>query len=167
MIAKRRQTQRPGRCESGGFTLLEIILALAILAGSIATLGEIMRLANLNASSARDETAAELLASSVMDELLSGARVVGPVTKQQFDYPTELPWVFSVMTESTNYQEVLRVGVRVELAIDSKLEPPHFEMYRWILDPQYVTTLTEYEAQIAAEAAAQAEASAAASGGGL
>ncbi len=41
----------------GGFTLLEIILALAILAGSLAALGEVMRMADQNASLTRDETA--------------------------------------------------------------------------------------------------------------
>ena len=57
-----------------GFSLLEIVLALAILAGALAALGEVMRLGDQNAEAAGDETQAELLAESVMSELVVGAR---------------------------------------------------------------------------------------------
>ena len=67
---------KPGRTTGqSGFTLLEIILALAILAGSLAALGEVMRLADQNASLTEDETQAQILAASVMDELVAGCRV--------------------------------------------------------------------------------------------
>jgi type II secretion system protein I len=142
-----------------GFTLLEVILALAILAGALATLGEIMRLAEQNAGFAREETTAELLASSIMDELLAGTRDVAMVTKQQFEYPMTDPWLYSIIIEQTNVQEVMRVGVRVELGIASQLEPPHYEVYRWILSPQYVAQIAQNEERIAQDAATQAQAS--------
>jgi len=138
-----------------GFTLLEIILALAILAGSIAALGEIMRLAEQNAGHARDEATAELLASSLMDEILSGVRPLQIATKQPFEYPMESPWVYSVVTETTNFTELMRVGVRVELNIDGRLDPPHYEVYRWVMNPQFVQTMTDNETRIAQEAEAQ------------
>ena len=65
------------RASGTGFTLLEIILALAILAGSLAALGEVMRLADQNASMTRDESQAQILASSVMDELVAGRARAG------------------------------------------------------------------------------------------
>jgi type II secretion system protein I len=146
------------RCSGNvGFTLLEVILSLAILAGSLATLGEIMRLAEQNAGFAREETTAELLASSVMEQLLSGSRDVAATTKQPFEYQMTDPWVYSITTEPTSVQEVMRVGVRVELNIESRLEPPHFELYRWILSPQYVSQITQTEQRIAQDAEMQAQ----------
>jgi type II secretion system protein I len=142
-----------------GFTLLEVILSLAILAGSLATLGEIMRLAEQNAGFAREETTAELLASSIMEQLLSGSRDVAATTKQPFEYQMNDPWVYSITTEQTSVQEVMRVGVRVELNIESRLEPPHYEIYRWILSPQYVSQITQTEQRIAQDAAMQAQVS--------
>ena len=50
------------------------MLALAILAGALAALGEVMRLADQNAELVEGETQAQVLAESVMAELLSGAR---------------------------------------------------------------------------------------------
>ena len=61
-------------CPLFGFSLLEIVLALAILAGTLAALGEVMRSASQSAALASDETQAQLLAESVMAELLAGAR---------------------------------------------------------------------------------------------
>ena len=62
-----------------GFTLLEIILALAILAGAMATLGEVMRLADQNATMTEGETQAQILAASLMDEFACGSREIALV----------------------------------------------------------------------------------------
>jgi type II secretion system protein I len=148
---------------SAGFTLLEIILALTILAGSLVALGEVMRLADQNASDARDETEAEILASSVMDELLSGVRELHVYDKQDFDYETDPRWVYSVVIEPTNYPEVVRVGVRVEQPIESEKEPVHYELYRWIMSPEYVVQIEQEEADKAAQAEQAAAQAAAAS----
>ncbi len=112
-----------------------------------------MRLGDQNAIIARDETRAEMLASSVMDELLSGIRPLQACNQQAFDYEMEDPWVFSVIIESTNYADVLRVGVRVELPLDTNKEPPHYELYRWVVNPDYVTQIEDDEASIAEVAA--------------
>jgi general secretion pathway protein I len=140
------------------FTLLEIILSLAILAGALVAIGEVVRLADQNAMYARDETEAQILASGVMDELLSGARQVTAVDKLPFDFATEANWVYSVQIEPTTYPEVVRVGVRVEQQIEARLEPINFELYRWILNPDYVTQLANEAAQEAAAAQAAAAA---------
>ena len=57
-----------------GFSLLEVVLALAILAGALAALGEVMRLGRPECRGRADESQAEMLAESVMSELLVGAR---------------------------------------------------------------------------------------------
>ncbi len=121
-----------------GFTLLEIILALAILAGSLAALGEVMRLADQNASMTRDESQAQILAASVMDELVAGARELVAIDRSQFDFVTEPPWVYSVLIESTAYQELVAVRVLVEQDIDPRLQPARFALVRWLPNPDYI-----------------------------
>ena len=123
---------------TGGFTLLEIILALAILAGSLAALGEVMRLADQNATMTRDESEAQILASSVMDELVAGARELVAISQGEFDFVTEPRWVYSVLIEPTAYEELVAVRVLVEQDLDPRLQPARFELVRWLPNPDYI-----------------------------
>jgi type II secretion system protein I len=125
-----------------GFTLLEIILALAILAGSLAALGEVMRSADQNAAGTRDETQAQILAASVMDELIAGVLPLSAVSQQQFALPSEPPWVFSIALEQTGYEELIVVRVLVEQQTDARLQPSRYELVRWLPNPDYIPAST-------------------------
>jgi hypothetical protein len=118
--------------------LLEIILALAILAGSLAALGEVMRLADQNAAFTRDETQAQIIASSVMDELVAGARVLEPLSQTRLDYDTDPQWLCSIAIEQTGYVELVAVRVLVQQEGDPPLQPARFELIRWLPNPDYV-----------------------------
>ena len=126
MIPKRR---------AGAFTLLEIILALAILAGSLAALGEVMRAADRNAALTRDETQAQILASSIVDELASGARTLAAVSQHSFDVDQDQQWVYSIALEDTGYAELVGVRVIVEQRLEAQLQPARFELVRWLPNP--------------------------------
>jgi type II secretion system protein I len=132
------EDSRPRR----GFTLLEVILALAILAGSLAALGEVMRLADQNAASTRDETQAQIIASSVMDELIAGFLPLSAVNQQPVAVESDPPWVFSIALEQTAYVEVIAVRVLVEQQADARLQPARFELVRWLPNPDYVPPST-------------------------
>jgi prepilin-type N-terminal cleavage/methylation domain-containing protein len=121
-----------------GFSLLEIILALAILAGSLAALGEVMRLADQNSTLTRDESEAQILASTIMDELVAGARQLMAVSRTPLDYETELPWVYSIAVEQTGYNELVAVRVLVEQDLDARLQPARYELIRWFPNPDYI-----------------------------
>ena len=97
-----------------------------------------MRLADQNASMTRDESQAQILASSVMDELVAGARELVAIDRGQFDFVTEPPWVYSVVIESTAYQELVAVRVLVEQDIDPRLQPARFALVRWLPNPDYI-----------------------------
>jgi prepilin-type N-terminal cleavage/methylation domain-containing protein len=138
-----------------GFTLLEIVLSLAILAGSLAALGEVMRLADRNAQMVRDESQAQILASSVMDELLSGSRQLLAINGAQFDYNTDPPWLYSVTIDPTQFVEVVMVRVMVEQDLPPQQEPAKFALVRWMPNPDYIP----------ADAAQQASGSSGSTGG--
>src|SRR4051812_3000361 len=113
-----------------GFTLLEVILSLAILAGALAALGEVMRLADRSASTAEDETQAQILATSIMDELSAGSRELTPIEQSQLDTGDDPPWVYSIEMEQTQYDELVSVRVLVEQQLEPRLQPAHFELVR-------------------------------------
>jgi type II secretion system protein I len=121
-----------------GFTLLEIILALAILAGSLAALGEVMRSAGQNAAMTESETQAQILAASVMDELASGARQLSAVNQSPLDSSSNPPWIYSIAMEDTGHQELVAVRVSIAQQLDARLQPARFELVRWMANPNYV-----------------------------
>jgi type II secretion system protein I len=127
---------------STGFTLLEIILALAILAGSLAALGEVMRLADKNATMTRDETQAHILADSIMDELVAGARELTAVNRAAFDPNWDPQWMYSIAWEQTAFEELVAVRILVEQQIEERLQPARFELVRWLPNPDYVPAET-------------------------
>ncbi|HEX5470290.1 MAG TPA: prepilin-type N-terminal cleavage/methylation domain-containing protein [Lacipirellulaceae bacterium] len=119
------------------FTLLEIIISLAILAGSLAALGEVMRSAGRSGSMAADETQAQILAASIMDELQAGSRELAAVDNSPLDTPDDPPWVYSIEMDPTDYDELVAVHVRVEQQLDVHMQPAHFELVRWMPNPDY------------------------------
>src|SRR6478672_4634048 len=136
MRTKKRRSQ-------GGFTLLEIILSLAILAGALAALGEVMRLADQNASMTGDEPQAQILAASIMDELAAGSRALSAVSQSPLDTTDEVPWLYSVEMENTAYEQLVSVRVRVEQQLEARLQPAHFELVRWLPNPDYTPPQAE------------------------
>jgi len=125
-----------------GFTLLEVILALAILAGSLAALGEVMRLADQSAAMTRDETQAQILAASIMDELVAGARGLTVVNRAVFDPDWDPQCVYSIAMEQTRYEELVSVRVLVEQQLDAGLQPSRFDLVRWLPNPNFVPAET-------------------------
>jgi prepilin-type N-terminal cleavage/methylation domain-containing protein len=138
------------------FTLLEIVLALALLAGALAALGEVLRLARLNAENAAAETQAQFVASSVLAELMSGARE--PVDVAQAVYPLEVdpPWLYSIAMSASPYSELLLLEVKVEQQLPSRKQPISLTLRRWVLNPEYADQLMT-ASQTAAQGVGQAQ----------
>jgi general secretion pathway protein I len=119
----------------GGFSLLEVILALAILAGAVAVLGEIMAIAGRHAREAQAETRAQLFAASVMDEMLAGLTEVTQVSKQPLETTDTVPWVYSVTVNSTTITGLSTVEVLVEQDLESQFNPASFRLVRFYGEP--------------------------------
>jgi uncharacterized membrane protein YgcG len=60
------------------------------------------------------------------------------IDRGQFDFVTDPPWVYSVLIESTAFQELVAVRVLVEQDVDPRLQPAQFELVRWLPNPDYI-----------------------------
>lgn len=122
----------PTKHNAHGFTLLEVILALAILAGSVAILGEVMRTAGRNAADAQAETRAQLLACSLMDEMVTG--VIEPTEQSQvaLDVDDVVPWMYSVGFGTTNIEGLMAVELIVEQDLQPQFNPVRYRLVRWL-----------------------------------
>lgn len=115
-----------------GLSLLEVILALAILALSMAAIGELIRIGTRSAAAAEDYTRAQLLAESKLAEIMSGATTADPVTRVPF--PTDPAWAYTIELAATEETEVMALRVTVETHLE-RARPLTFSLVRWIPDP--------------------------------
>jgi len=113
------------------FTLLEVILALVILGGSLAVLGEVMQLANSSATDARAETQAHLLANNVMDELQAGVIDLSETTRQPLEVDGAVPWLYSVHMATTAIEGVYPVEVIVGQDLEKQFRPVSYRLVRF------------------------------------
>jgi prepilin-type N-terminal cleavage/methylation domain-containing protein len=114
------------------FTLIEVILALVVLGAALAIFGEVMHVANRSAAAARAHTQAELLASSLMDEILAGVVDDSPATRQPLNVVDDAAWVYSVTLGTTNIRGVVPLEVVVEQDLEPQLNPVKFRLVRWV-----------------------------------
>lgn len=131
-----------GRAKQAGFSLLEVILALAILAGAVAVVGEASRLALRNAAMARDLARAQFLCETKLAEILTGIAEPDPVASAPFDAtsttsldPNEPAWLYSIGIEQTDEDGLISVRVTVTRDVPASQNPVQFSMVRWMPDP--------------------------------
>ena len=121
------------------FTLLEVILALAILAGSVAVLSEVLRLADRNAADAEAETRAQLLASTLMDEMASGLVEITEQNRAPLDTEDAARWVYSVTISPVHADRGLAGLTSVEIVVEQDLKkafrPVKYRLLRWLYLP--------------------------------
>ncbi|MEX2120971.1 MAG: hypothetical protein WD847_15375 [Pirellulales bacterium] len=129
MKARKRPAEKPA---SGGFSLLEVVLALAILTGAIAVLGQVVRTGIDNARMARDLTQAQLYAESLMAEIAAGVIPAEPASSVPLDDKGN--WTHSIVVEPLNDEGLLHVAVTVEQRAQRPIRP--FTVVRWMRDPE-------------------------------
>lgn len=151
-------------CPLFGFSLLEVILALAILAGALAALGEVMRLGDENASAAADESRAAMLAESVMSELLVGARPITNVSGATLPLEDDPAWVVSVEVADTPYMELVAVRVSIVQQLPPEQRPARCDLVRWMPNPNYIPA-SQQESSTSASSSSTTGSSSGQSGG--
>ncbi len=115
-----------------GFTLLEVILALVVLGAALAIFGEVMQLANRAAVDSRAETQAQLMADTLMDEILAGVRDKTQVTRQALESTDATAWLYSVSVGTADVQGVFPLEVRVEQDLEPQFTPVSYRIVRWL-----------------------------------
>jgi prepilin-type N-terminal cleavage/methylation domain-containing protein len=131
-LQRRDAATRQYRTCPPAFTLLEVILSLVILGAALAIFGEVMQLANQNAADARSETQAQLLATSLMDEILAGSIDDSPANRQPLEVDNDVKWVYSLSTGTATVDGVYPLVVEVEQEVEAKFNPVKFRLVRWL-----------------------------------
>jgi general secretion pathway protein I len=150
-----------------GFSLLEILLALAILGGSLALLSRIAETGTSAAREARDLSVARILCQSKLSELLLDSMATGtspqsvsPGPAASFDSESTTPFNYSIDVQPAPLDGLLMILVTVE-ALDPNGGPPlaSYSLMRWMVDPALGLEQAEAEEEaMKEEAAAAAEA---------
>jgi type II secretion system protein I len=121
-----------------GLSLLEVVLALAILGAAGAMLAQSMQVATDAGMQARDQALAELLAESKLSEVIAGAY---PPNQSTDWMPIETVvepgrWHFKIVSQPTLTDGML--GVQVWVTDDPQMQkerPLQVMLTRWMIDP--------------------------------
>lgn len=122
-----------------GFSLLEMMLATAVLLGCVIVLGELAGIGRKHVDDIEGLSTAEVICQSTLNEMLSGAAVVESFEKRPVD---EQPgWMVSAEVMPVKQQGVVSLRVTTwyedpELGLDAEALPKHrFSLVRWTRDP--------------------------------
>ncbi len=133
-----RSTQS-GRDRRRAISLLEVVLALAILGIAAAYLAQSMQLSSQNALRAQRLTQAELVFESVMNQVIAG--LIPAEASGWVDYTaTSANGNWRYMIEVSQAELEGMIGIRIAVqevrpSIDMSMEPPDLVATRWIIDP--------------------------------
>lgn len=134
------------RTRRNGLSLLEVMLALAILGGALAVIGELTRLGARSAETARDLTKAQRFCENKMAEISTGlitpqAIALAPLEELE-GQPEEEDWAYTIELEQLPQTGLLGIWVTVEQRADRINRPVSFTLARWMIDPQFLQTMS-------------------------
>jgi len=132
-----------------GLSLLEVILAIAILGGCIAVIGELVRLGARQAEEARELTTAQLLCESKLEEIAAG--VVAPEAVGNVPFENDPRWSYSIDVASLDTADLIQVTVTAQQIDGSRLVPLEFSLTRWMIDPNVELELMMLESASSSE----------------
>ena len=120
-----------------GFSLLEVILASAVLLASSVVLCQLLGIGREHSFRSEVTTQAQVLCQRTMNELLAGIVPFEPITDQEFHGDPE--WSYSLDIEPLEGRELLRVSITVTEQTTSRTEatqpksrPRSFRLVRWV-----------------------------------
>ena len=126
----------------GGFSLLEILLAISILGGSLAVLSQIAEIGTSAAREARDLSICRILCQSKLSEVLLDATAgISPQSifdapLDSFDSSSTTAYNYTVEVQTAPLDGLLSVRVSVKaLDSDNITAIATFSLTRWVVDP--------------------------------
>ncbi len=121
-----------------GLSLLEVILAIAILGTAMAVIGQLMNIGYRAAVEARLRTDAGLLCDTKMAELAAGVLEIKAVTEQSI--AEAQGWNYTVDVQSGLQLGLLVVTVTVTQTTTESADPISMSIVRFLPDPDYDPT---------------------------
>ena len=137
VIADRQRTQVFRKRSRRGLSLLEVVLALSILAVAAALLAQITKQATDNGLMAKKLATAQMLCESMMSEVLTGAI---PLTSSSWTEITDSGrkgnWYYQIQTVTAQRPNMIGVRLSVTDAPEATTYNPElFFIVRWMIDP--------------------------------
>lgn len=131
-----------------GLSLLEVILAIAILGGAMVVLTQLINIGHRAAMDARDLSEAQILCDAKISEVSAGVLPTNTVNGAEI---VEAPgWQYSLSVDKAAIDGLLVVDCTVSQDPSQFQAPVSFRLVRWIPDP-------DYEAELKALDEAEAE----------
>lgn len=127
-----------------GFSLLEVLLATAILIGSTVVLLELVTIGNRHASSARDLSKSQMICQSKLNEILSGAMPVEAVRPTPLDLDPQ--WIYWVELQPAEQAGFVAVEVNAAFEPAPQKQSSRFTLVRWMPDPRVASAPGEQPA---------------------
>lgn len=115
------------------FTLLEMVLALALFLGAITVLAQVAWNGQRAAIQSRLRTEAAFRCESKLSELLSGLEIFQ--TQQGIAFPDDPNWTWSATIIAGQYADLLHVKVTVNHRGRHPAANAEFSLERWTRDP--------------------------------
>ncbi len=128
---------KPRKLRRAGLSLLEVVLALAILAVAAALLAQVTKQATDNGLMAKRLSTAQMLCESKMSEVLAGAI---PLTSSSWTQITDSgrrgSWYYQIQTTTAERPNMIGVRLSVTDQPDTTNGNPElFYIVRWMIDP--------------------------------
>ncbi len=148
------------RSRRRGFSLLEILLALSILGGSLAVLSQIAETGTDAAREARALSMARILAQAKLSEVLLNStlgQTPTPVVEAQadpFDSQSTSDFYYSIDVVPAPLDGMLAIRVSVQAKNANGGVQANYQLTRWMIDPALGLEEAEAEEQAAREEAA-------------
>ena len=131
----RENMLRAANDHRSGLTLLEVILAIAILGIAMVALGQLVQLGSQAAGDARDLAEAQVLCDTKVSELRSGILPLQSASAAVID--TAPRWQYSVTVTAAELPGLLLVEVSVNQDPTQFSRPIQFTLVRYMPDPDY------------------------------
>lgn len=150
---------RRGAPLRGGFSLLEMLLSLAILGGSLAVLSQVADTGVDAAREARDLAIAQIICQSKLSEVLLNS-TLGTTPQSIVDAPVDpidsqslTTFSYSVDVQPAGLEGMLVIRVLVSAKDGNENLIANYSLDRWMIDPAFGLEEMELEEEAAKEAA--------------
>ncbi|QDV22982.1 type IV pilus modification PilV family protein [Aureliella helgolandensis] len=142
---QRRSATSDSTAPRSGLSLLEVVLALTILAIASAYISQGMRIATQNALKAQRITQAEMVAESVMNQVIAGVIPAQPVTWTDYLSPSGMSlaaqqgWMYQILSVPSEVTGMVGIQVAVQYADPNSggFNESSYDLSvnRWMIDP--------------------------------